>query len=133
MYWSGSSPDVLTPGNPKALSLKCKVICKYCKETPSCLALCNCKMYYVVLKDPTMSRACVHFGTHMHLVEKGECRDVVLQIWNEIKVQVEKTPTAKASAIGIAMERKLFMKELVDENSDGKILLQNDLDLIFEK
>ena len=41
-------------------------------------------MYYVVLKDPFMSRACIHFGTHDHPMAKGECREAVAQIKNEI-------------------------------------------------
>ena len=86
-----------------APSTKCKIICKYCKETPTCLALCSCKMYYVVSKDPSMSRACIHFGLYMHLVAKGEYRDLLFKIWSEIKAQVERTPNAKASAISIVV------------------------------
>ena len=70
----------MTRGKPKASMTKCKIICKYCKETPTCLALCNCKMYNVVSKDPLMSRACIHFGSHLHPVAKDECKDAIMKI-----------------------------------------------------
>ena len=74
LYWSGSSAKVMTP-DTRILPLKrCNLVCKFCKVTPFCLALCPYKMYYVVSKDPQMSRACIHFGTHEHLVAKGNCR-----------------------------------------------------------
>ena len=44
MYWAGSSPDVLTLGQSSMPSSKCKLICKHCKSTPSCLVLCPCRM-----------------------------------------------------------------------------------------
>ena len=50
-----------------------------------------------------MSRAYIHIGTHMHPIAKGDCRDAMDQIRNEIRSQVAKTPTAKASAIGIVV------------------------------
>ena len=94
---------------------------------------CDCKMYYVVSKDPQMSRACIHIETHNHPVTKGDCRDVMDQIRDEIKLQVAKTLTAKASTIGIAVAKKLLMKSLIDEAGDGKVFLEGDLNSIFEK
>ena len=104
-YWSGSSPDILTLGSNLEGVGKCKLVCKYCKVTPSCLAVCHCKLFYAVSKDPNMSRACIHIGTHKHPVAKGDCRDEMDQIREEIKTQVAKTPSAKASAIGIGLGR----------------------------
>ena len=80
MYWAGSSPNILTPRHSSKPSPKCKLVCKHCKSTPSCLVLYPCRMYYIVSKDPLMSRACVHIGTHGHLVAKGHCRDALIQI-----------------------------------------------------
>ena len=80
-----------------------------------------------------MSRACIHIETHIHPIAKGDCRDAMDQICNEIKNQVAKTPTAKASAIGIAVGRELLMKGLIDEAGDGKVLTEHELDTIFEK
>ena len=47
--------------------------------------------------------------------------------------QVAKTPIAKASAIEIAVGKELLMKGLIDEDGNGKALLENELNLIFEK
>jgi hypothetical protein len=74
LYLEGSIPHVLTPGlNPPSPS-KCSVVCRLCKSTPSCLKLCSYKMHYIVSKNPNMTRAAVHLGTHDHPVVDGDCR-----------------------------------------------------------
>ena len=133
LYWSGSSPDILTPCSKLEGVGKCKLVCKYCKVTPSCLAVCHCKLFYAVSKDPNMLRACIHIGTHKHPVAKDDCRDAVDQIREEIKTQVAKTPSAKASAIRIAVGKELLMKGLINEDGDGKVLSELELNSILEK
>ena len=133
LYWSGSLSDVIPRGHSPVLSKKFKIVCKFCKLVPSCIATCECKMFYVVSKDPLMSRACIHIGTHVHPVAKGDCRDAMDQIRDEIRSQAAKTPTAKASAIGIAVGEELLMKGLIDEAGDGRVLSERKLDSIFEK
>ena len=90
-------------------------------------------MYYVVSKDLQISRACIHFGSHKHPVAKGNCHAAMDQIRNTVKAQVAKTPTAKVSAIGIVVERELLMKGLIDEDGNWKVLLEKELNQIFEK
>ena len=97
LYWSGSSPDIFMPGSNSEGVGKCKLVCKYCKAILSCLGVCHCKLFYAVSKDPNMSRACIHIGTHKHPVAKDDCRDAMDQIRKEIKVQVAKIPSTKAS------------------------------------
>ena len=81
LYWSGSSTEVMTL-DTRTLPLKrCNLVCKFCKVTPSCLALCPCKMYYVVSKDPQLSRACIHFGLMSILLR----RVIVLQQWSRLE------------------------------------------------
>ena len=80
-----------------------------------------------------MSRAYIHFGTHEHPVAKGNCRATMEQIRDIVMAQVAKTPTAKASTIEIAVGKELLMKELIDEDSNGKALSEDELNLIFEK
>ena len=133
LYWSGSSPDILMSGSSLEGVGKYKLVCKYCKVTPSCLVVCHCKLFYVVSKDPNMSRACIHIGTHKHPVAKGDCRDAMDQIREEIKTQVAKTPSAKASAIGIAVGKELLMKGLINEDGDGKVLSELELNSILER
>ena len=80
-----------------------------------------------------MSRACIHFGTHEHPVAKGNCRAAMEQIRDTMMAQVAKTLTTKASTIKIVVGKELLMKGLIDEDSNGKALSQNELNLIFEK
>ena len=44
-----------------------------------------------------------------------------------------KISTAKVSAIGIAVGKELLMKGLIDEAGDGKVLLEIELNSVFEK
>ena len=133
MYWAGSSLDVLTPGPLSKPSPKCKLVCKHCRRTPSCLVLCPCRMFYIVSKDPLMSRACVHIGTHGHLVAKGYCRDALIQIRKKVKDEVARTPNATSSAISLAVGKKLLLQGLIDEDGGGNNLLEGELSLVFEK
>ena len=103
MYWEGSTPEVLVPGPTTLIPPRCTVLCRICKSTPSCLRLCACKMFYITSGIPHMARACVHFGTHDHLVATWECREAMDIIRVKVKEQVSKTPHAKASAIFLAM------------------------------
>ena len=124
LYWTGSSAEVMTPDIRTVPLKRCNLLCKFCKVTPSCLALCPCKMYYIVSKDPQMSRACIHFGTHEHPVAKGNYRAAMEQIRDTVMAQVSKTPSVKSSAIEIAVGKELLMKGLIDEHGNGKALFR---------
>ena len=80
-----------------------------------------------------MSRAGIYTGTHKHPVAKGDFRDAMDQIRKEIKILVAKTPSAKASAIGIAVGKELLMKGFINEDGDGKVLSEPELNIILEK
>ena len=133
LYWSDSSTEVMTSNTCTLPMRRCNLVCKFCKVTPSCLALCPCKMYYVFLKDHQMSRTCIHFGTHEHPVARDNCCAVMEQTWDTVMAQIAKTPTAKASAIEIVVGKEFLMKGLIEEDSNGKALSEDELNLIFEK
>ena len=50
-----------------------------------------------------------------------------------MELQVAKTPSAKASAIGIAIGKELLMKGLINEDGDGKLLSESELSSVLEK
>ena len=77
-------------------------------------------MYYVVSKDPRMTHAAVHFGTHDHPVVGGNCKEANNEILDFVKAQVARTPKARLSAIGMAVSREVLLKELVDETCEGQ-------------
>ena len=85
LYWLGSLPDVIPHRQSPLLSKKFKIACKFCRLVPSCLATCQCRMFYVVSKDPLMLRAYIHTKIHIHLVAKDNYMDAMEQIHNEIK------------------------------------------------
>ena len=80
-----------------------------------------------------MSCACVHLGTHKHPIATDECREAMDIIRERVRDQVSKTPHAKASAISLAVGRKLLLKGLVDESGKGSKLTEEDLAQVFEK
>ena len=104
------------------------LVCKVCKEPPSCVATCEAKIYYVVGK-PNQTRACIHIGTHDHPVKVGDYRDSKAEISSLIEEQVEMNNKATKSAVVLeasklligsyllqpedAPPRKLTMEELV--------------------
>ena len=133
-YWEGSTPEVLIPGRATDAPRRCIYFVEIIyKSTPICLRLCPCKMFYITSKDPRMSRACVHLGTHEHPVATGECREAMDIIRERVRDQVSKTPHAKASAISLAIGRELLLKGLVDESVEGSKLTEEDLAQVFEK
>ena len=80
-----------------------------------------------------ISQACIHFGTHKHPVAKDDCRDAMDQIWEEVKIQIAKTPSAKSSAIKIVVGKELLMKGLLNEDGDGKVRSKMELNVVLEK
>ena len=90
-------------------------------------------MFYITSKNPLMSRACIHFGTHDHLVATRDCREAMDIICEKVRDQVAKTPHAKVSAISLAIRRELLMKGLVDEKGDRKKLSEDDFTHVLEK
>ena len=90
-------------------------------------------MFYVVSKNPYMSRAVVHIGHHDHLVASRECREALDSIHDEILHQVGKTPNTKVDAIRMAVGRELLLKGLVDESGNGRKFTKEELKHVFDK
>jgi hypothetical protein len=90
-------------------------------------------MFYIISKDPNMSRAAVHFGTHGHPVADGKCREAIDIIRQQIMIQVARTPNAKSSTIGMAVGRELLLKGLLNEDGNGRKLTESELVEVFEK
>jgi hypothetical protein len=90
-------------------------------------------MFYIVPKNPRMTRAAVHIGTHDHLVADGDCREAMELIRDQIMTQVSLIPNAKNSAIGMAVGKELLLKGLLDERGEGKKLIEEELAQVFEK
>ena len=107
--WEGISLHVFAVGeNPPSNST---LVCRICKSPPSCLDSCPCRMYYVVNKS-SLNRACIHVGTHQHPIAKGICRESVERVTKIVGNEVNKTPTAKNSAIALAASKEFLSSEI---------------------
>jgi hypothetical protein len=83
------------------------LVCKVCKEPPTCIATCGAKIYYVAGKNNHI-RACIHIETHAHPVKVGDYRDAKAEISGLIEEQIEKTPEATKSAIVLEASKVLI-------------------------
>jgi hypothetical protein len=90
-------------------------------------------MFYIVPKNPSMSRAAVHIGTHDHPVADGDCREAMDLIRDQIMTQVALTPNAKNSAIGMAVGKELLLKGLLVDHGEGRKLTEDELAQVFDK
>jgi hypothetical protein len=133
LYWDGSSSEVLVPGPDPSVPSKCTLVCRYYKTLPTCHRLCPCRMFYVVPKNLSMTRAAVHIGTHVHPVANGDYREAMDLICGQIMTQVALTPNAKNSAIGMVVRKELLLKGLLVENGEGKKLTKEELAQVFDK
>jgi hypothetical protein len=91
------------------------LVCKVCKEPPTCIATYGAKIYYVAGKIKH-TRACIHIRTHAHPVNVGDYRDTKAEISGLIEEQIEKTPQATKSAVVLEASKILI----------GNYLLQPD-------
>ena len=74
LEWEGMSVIVLDVGD-KHLPPSSTLVCKFCKEPPSCIVRCNVWVYYVC-GNSTLTRAFIHLGIHKHPMKDGELRDM---------------------------------------------------------
>jgi hypothetical protein len=101
------------------------LVCKVCKEPSACIATCGAKIYYVASKI-NHTRACIHLGTHDHLVKVGDYRDTKAEISGLIEEQIEKTPQATKSAVLLEASKVLIGNYLLqpDDAPPKKLTLE---------
>ena len=114
-FTEGSTLEVLVPSEDNSLICKCTLICQLCKRTLFCLALSNASMYYIVSKDPKMTRVAVHYGTHEYPIAGGHCKEENSEILVVVKAQIAQISKAKPNTIEMVVSREVLPKELVDE------------------
>jgi hypothetical protein len=100
LYWDGNIHDVLILVSNPPIPSKCTLVCRYCKIT----------------------WAVVHIGTYYHPVINKDCKEAIELICDQIMTQVALTSNAKNSTIGMAVEKKLLLKGLLDEHGKGRKL-----------
>jgi hypothetical protein len=108
-------------------------VCKVCKEPPSCLAICDAKIYYVTSKRNT-TRACIHLGSHKHPVKIGDYRDTKEKINSLIGEQLHRTPLATKSSIVLEASKDLVGEYLLrNEDEPNKVLSFEELVPVLDR
>ena len=129
--FEGCMPSPFSVGGPPPRGST--LVCKICKEPPTCVAACEASIYYVHGK-PHMTRACIHLGCHGHPVKVGDYRDTKNQLNDYIKQQVEKTPSATRSAIVLEATKDLLGELLLRlEDAPTKTLTLEELEPVFDR
>ena len=93
--WKGTSPILFMSGERPANST---VACAICLKPPTCIGSYQVRIYYV-FGENSMSRACVHLGSHTHSVKTRIYRESAKQLKKLNGEQVERTSTATYSSI----------------------------------
>ena len=109
------------------------LVCKVCKQPPTCIATCGAKIYYVAGKN-NHTRACIHLGTHDHPVKVGDYRDTKAEISGLIEEQIEKTPQATKSAVVLEASKVLIGNYLLQpDDAPPKKLSLEELVPVFDR
>ena len=113
--WSGTSTIVCKVG--KQVPVVDNIVCMHCKVLPKCLATCSARMYYILPRKGSMTRACLHFGFHNHPISKGYDRRANAETRLSIAKEVKRSPQSNPSSI-ILKSAKSLVQTLV-LNTDG--------------
>ena len=103
--WEGMSVVPLDVGDKHPPSST--LVCKFCKEPPSCIARCNVRVYYVC-GNSTLTRAFIHLGIHKHPVKDGELRDMQERTRDLIGEQMERKSSTTNSTIIMDATKELL-------------------------
>ncbi len=74
-------------------------------------------MYYVIHRLDTLSRATIHFNTHVYLIANDKCREALEKIKGLIKVEVFCTP----NAIALIANKTFLFHHLFNEDGEGLV------------
>ncbi len=79
------------------------------------------RMYYVIHKLQSLSRATIHPGMHEHPIAKHMCRESLEEIKVLVKGQVFHTLDTKISAIALNASKAFLAHHLFNENGKGPV------------
>jgi hypothetical protein len=76
-------------------------------------------MYYVLHRSKTMTQACIHLGTHEHLVATCPSKDSKDMTHDIIRQEYKKTSIATPSAITMLTNKIFIGLKLIGPSDDG--------------
>ena len=59
---------------------KSRIFCHFCQKTAYCVQKCKCMVYYVMPKDPSVTRLMLHLGVHDHPVQPGTSKAMIERV-----------------------------------------------------
>ncbi len=105
IHWEGVINYTFLPKHvPPSHSI---IVYKFYNIPFLCVSICDVRIYYVVHKLPNMTRACIHFGLHNHLVSNGDYCESIEITKELVRCELEKNPRATISAITLVANKTL--------------------------
>ena len=100
-----------------------------------CIALCHARILYVHSTSTEMSRACIYFCMHDHIVSNGICRDLLDMAYQCVANEVLKTTTATNSTIILGASKQLLADYLRKSPTigEGHHLVGSSLEVVMDK
>jgi enoyl-[acyl-carrier-protein] reductase (NADH) len=97
--------------------------------------LCHTRITYIHSTYVGMSRVCIHLGVHDHHVSNGTYRESLDMTYQCVANEVLKTPTAKNSAIVMAVSKQFLADYLLKSfaNVKGHHLVGSSLEVVMDK
>jgi len=93
--------------------------CKFYHSYPFYVTDCGGRIYYVVHRLQSMSKAVIHLGVHNHFVAYGKCWEFVKETRRLIAEEVDRTPNVKISSISLSANKTFLASYLFDDFRDG--------------
>ncbi len=89
----GECVHILALGQMIMIPFTSSFECKLYHSPPFCVTDCGGRIYYVVHRLQSMSRATIHLGVHNHPVVDGKCRESIEETKRLIAKEVCRNPT----------------------------------------
>ena len=113
-----------------AIEEKSKIICHYCQQAVSCIAVCSCMVYYILPIDVSMTRLAIHIGEHCHNVQQGTKRASIEKIRSLVR-KVLKVENGGLRRVQMQVARQILFESLTKE--DKMEAIDKDLDHFLEE
>ena len=110
----GHLDRLINKGYP-TIEEKSKIICHYCQQVVSCIAVSSCMVYYILPIDVNMTHLAIHIGEHCHNVQQGTKRASIEKIRSLVRT-VLKVESGGPCRVQMQVARQTLFESLTKED-----------------
>jgi hypothetical protein len=119
ILWCDECTHILMLGNMAFFAFASSFACKFYHFFSLCVADYLGKIYYVMHKLPTITKATIHFKVHKHPMADGKCKEFVDKIRRLIVEDIDHMLNAKICVISQGASKTFLAMHLLDDSDDG--------------